>query len=1429
VLNPTGNQCPDEPPGDFAVGADSAIPTQSDTKRKPEIYTGQTVDLTPGPRVEPATKRGAPATPASFGRYEVRNALGAGGFGAVYLGHDTQLDRPVAIKVLQGGSGVAQAETEQFLKEARRLAHLSHPGIVAVHDVGMDRGQIYIVSDFLDGPHLGRWLLDHRPGWVDAAGIAMAVADALAHAHARLIVHRDIKPANIILTADRGPVLVDFGLGLDEESAGGRELGVISGTPAYMAPEQVAGVAHRIDGRTDIYSLAVVLYEILCGRLPFRASNLRELLRQVRDDAPQPPRQLNRDLPPELERVCLKALAKQVQDRYTTADDFALDLRRVTESAGAAFPASSRPFMSGTQFLSGTLSRGAQGAPSGSLQPEARTSSSSRRRVREAERRQVTVLRCGCDLFESDAYLESIDPEDQSDILKAFQRVCEEGVFRFDGAMVQCNEQGLLACFGYPVAHEDAAHRAVRAGRAILDQMETLGARLGREHQLELKLRSAIHTGVAIVETGEDAVSVVGDARNVAVRLEDVAEPGQLIITAATERLIRGQFDCRNLGCRTVKGVSQPIELILVQGVGENRNRIEVAGRTGLTPLVGRDHEISLLKDRWEQAQEGMGQVVSIIGEPGLGKSRLVHMLKEHVLGEMVEGEVDSPVIEWRCSPHFQNTALYPAINFYERALDFGREEPPQARLDRLVHRLQQYDLARPETMPLWASLLSLPTTDRYPALSLSPVRQREETFRAMLEWLHTRAARRPVLLVVEDLHWVDASTLELLGQFLAEGLHDSILAIFTFRPEFQPPWPVVAHQTSLALNRLTRRQVADLMRKKMGGAMPEPVLEQIYDRAGGVPLFIEEFAKVVQESGAAGQSGVGEARMHALPAHEIPSTLQDLVMARLDRMEDERDLAQLAATLGREFSYDVLAAVASVDEPTLQAELAKLVQADILYPKGALPRCTYIFKHALLEDALYNSLVRGKRQQFHRRIAAALEERFPQTTETQPELLAHHWTEAGLTELAIDYWLKAGLRSRQRAADREAIGHLTTALALLETLEETREHGEQKLRILTTLAPAYIAVRGYAAPEVGPALNCANELCQRTGDELQQFGIMLGQWEWHLVRGDLEPSVGLAAHGMTLAERRNDPGMLMEALFMRGATMFYRGQFADARVCYEQAVAAYDDRERTRFWAGHTGHNAGVTHRCYLALDLWHLGYPDQALKLDRETRELARNIGHAFSIGHAIDFTAFLSYYCRLGAELRAAAEEELALATDQGFQLWHALGTLHKGAGMLLQGRREEALPLLLKGFSAFRATGAGVRVPAYLGMLGDAYTQSARFEDAHQALNEGLSVAEKNDDRCHEAELQRLKGELLLAESPDQMTAAEDCFRQAIETALRQQGKGWELRATLSLARLSQRLGRRDDARAALAAVYNTYTEGFTTPDLVEALALLEALA
>jgi predicted ATPase len=523
-----------------------------------------------------------------------------------------------------------------------------------------------------------------------------------------------------------------------------------------------------------------------------------------------------------------------------------------------------------------------------------------------------------------------------------------------------------------------------------------------------------------------------------------------------------------------------------------------------------------------------------------------------------------------------------------------------------------------------------------------------------------------------------------------------------------------------------------------------------------------------------------------------------------------------------------LLAAATTVDEPALQAELAKLVQAEILYPKGRPPKCTYHFKHALLEDALYNALVKGKRQQFHKRVAEALAAQFPQTVETRPELLAHHFTEAGLPEKAIGYWLKAGLRSRERSAEIEAISHLTRGLALLESLDESPQRDAQELELLGPLGTAYIASRGYAAPEVGPVFQRARHLCERIGQLPQLCAIILGIWEWHTVRGELRLCVNLAAEGMDIAGRLNDPGILMEALFMAGETMLYRADFATARDRFATAVSEYDDRERTKFWAAHTSHNAGVTCRSNLAVCLWHLGYPDQALKVNREMRQLARDIDHPFSLAYALHHTGWLCQCCRLGAEVQAAAEEEIVIANEQGFALWRATGTFFKGAGMLLQGELEEALPLLLKALDAFRAGGAELTLPCQLSTLGQAYTQAGRFADARQALDEGLAIAEKNDERFQEAELYRLKGELLLAESTDHAAASEGFFCQAIETARRQRSKAWELRATMSLARLRQRQSRRAEARAALGAVYGTYAEGFTTPDLVDAKTLLEHL-
>jgi predicted ATPase len=858
-----------------------------------------------------------------------------------------------------------------------------------------------------------------------------------------------------------------------------------------------------------------------------------------------------------------------------------------------------------------------------------------------------------------------------------------------------------------------------------------------------------------------------------------------------------------------------------------------------LTPLTGRDTEFSLLKDRWEQTQEGMGQVVLVVGQPGLGKSRLVQTLTQRVqsrvsdASSVAEGSTDvsvgrdSPVIEWRCSQRFQNTELHPVSDYLERLLGAGSESSPTARIDRLARHLEEYDLCRPEFVALFAKLLFLPADERYSVVGLTAAREREETFRVLREWLHAYSGKRSVLLVVEDLHWIDASTLEFLGDFVGDGPHERILTVLTFRPEFKTPWPALAHQTTLALNRLTRRQVAEWMRRDAGTALPESLVAQIYLRTSGVPLLVEEFTRLARESTVFESAEGSSASSAAGSRKELPQTLQELVMARLNRLSNNLDVAQFAATLGREFDYELLAAVVTVKEETLRAELKRLVCAGILYVEGQPPASTYQFKHALLEEALHSAIDEQKRRRLHQRVAEVMETRFTHLAETQPELLALHFTEAGIIEKAVGYCLKAGLRSRDRFAHVEATSHLNQGLKLLETLEPSPERDARELELLGALGTAYIASLGYAAPEVGPVFQRARVLSERVGQTPQIFTTMWGNFAFHIVRGDFRICTELADEAMAFAERLNDPGIMMEALFLKGLTRLYRGDFAGARDCCAWALAEFDDRERTAFWAALVGEDAGVTHRCYLALAMWHLGLPNEALHVNEEMLKLARALRQPFSLEYALHHTAWLFQHCRMGMQTHAAAEEQMQIATEQGFLFWHASGTLYSAAGMLLQGWLEPGLQLLRKGLEAYRSTGAELAVPFYLSMLADGCIQLRRFPEARAALNEALALAEKNDERFQEAELHRLQGELLLAESDDR-TAAEECFRCAVETARRQRSKAWELRATTSLARLWQKQGRRNEAFKALSAVHGFFSAGFTMPDLTDAEALLENL-
>jgi class 3 adenylate cyclase len=716
----------------------------------------------------------------------------------------------------------------------------------------------------------------------------------------------------------------------------------------------------------------------------------------------------------------------------------------------------------------------------------------------EAERRQLTVL--FCDLVDSTVLASQLDPEEWREVVRAYQDTCAKVIARFEGHVAQYLGDGLLVYFGYPQAHEDDAQRAVRAGLGIVEALSQLHTRLAQERGVHLAVRLGIHTGLVVVgEVGggpRQEQLALGETPNLAARLQGIAAPNTLVISAATLQLLGGFFACQPLGTPTLKGIAQPLAVYRVLYENTARSRLEAAARTGLTPLVGRAQEVGLLLERWRQVKEGVGQVVLLSGEAGIGKSRLVQVLKDQVATEP-----QAWLTPCQCSPYYQHTALYPWIELLERVvLRFEREESPSQKLRKLEGFLVQYGLPLVEVVPLFAALLSLPLGTDYAPLNLAPEQQKRQTLQALLTILLRIAVQQPVLFVMEDLHWVDPSTLELLSLLVDQGPTARILALLTFRPDFSPPWTGRSHLTQVTLHRLPRQPVAEMIGQiAHGKVLPTAVVEQIVAKTDGVPLFVEELTKMVLESGLLQEREERYALTGPLPPLAIPATLHDSLMARLDRLATVKGLAQLGATLGREFSYELLHAVSSWDEGTLQRGLRQLVEAEFLYQRGLPPQAMYLFKHALIQEAAYQSLLRSTRQQHHQHIAQVLEARFPEICATQPELLAHHYTEAGLMAQAIPYWQQAGTRAIQRSANMEAIAHVQRGLALVATLPDLPQRPQHEFDFLTTLGPALMATKGYAAQEVVQAYTRARELCQQVGETAGHVPVLgtCGSFTW--------------------------------------------------------------------------------------------------------------------------------------------------------------------------------------------------------------------------------------------------------------------------------------------------------------------------------------------
>jgi len=1385
-------------PSQIQSSQDPDEPTQTNVE-SPTDPLCETI-LTPSEAGGPAETDGLQGHfPVRIGRFEIRKQLGAGAFGEVFLGYDATLNRQVAIKCPKG----AQSEQviQSFLAEAQRLAQLQHPGIVVVYDIGRDGNRCFIVTEYLEGQ-----LLEVRPqggscDWLKGVEIVSHLANSLGHAHSRGIMHRDIKPSNIMMTTDGRCVLMDFGLAVNDLET---SRGEIAGSPPYMSPEQIRGESHRIDGRTDIFAMGVILYELLTGRHPFRSINKNELFRKILEDAPQPIRQLNPAVPESIEAICMKALGKNMEARYTTAYDFAESLQKAAGLKNNVL--SSQSFQ---EAANATIAEASTSKNRTNLAGGSKADSSQSRRLKDAQLRLVTLISFGFDVS-----ARGLDAEDQHALSEIFSSTIASLAESHGGSVSTTSGHEVEICFGFPVAYEDSVLRAIRCGTDLLrlaQQQRTL------PQCAELVI--AIHTGQAVAEETLHGVKVTGETTQTLRRLMAVIEPGVVVVTESVHKSSRIYFQQESLGTVLVRGVAEPLLLYrIVNEAPVTLNRVELVDPGNLTPLVGRDTEFRILTDRWEQAIESMGQIVLLIGEAGLGKSRLIREIREHIISDGMNPDI----IELRCSQNHQSAGLHPMIEHLSQLLQFDQNLSTDSRITAIKRYLESLNLISDRNTFLMASLLGVDTA-QLPPLDVSPQKKRELTAGFLRDLLRQRSELRPVLFIVEDLHWVDPTLLEMLTAYVEDFDQNRALSIFTFRPEFETPWGSQQHQTQIALNRLTKRQIRDMMRKRLGrDDLPDFVVEQIIQRTDGIPLFIEEFSTLLAESGSLDDASVSKSVLSQV----IPASLQDLLMARLDRMASDPGVIQLAAAIGREFSWSLLAAASESAPDELQSELEKLVAAEVLFRKGTFPEASFIFKHALIQDSAYNSLLKKRRHGIHARIGRAIEEHFPEIVSQQPELVAHHFTEANNAEKGAGYWLKAGVKAQSVSANVEAINHLTYGLKILQSLQESPERDQLELGFQLTLAPVLMAARGWSAQEVGTAIERARQLVSRFGALKDKFFVMWGLWGWRLIRSDMDIATPIAEDIMQLAASSSEGAeLLAEAYWVVGSTAYYKGNFRTGLELLEKGLAVVDE-EKERAHSLHTGQRCSMMCRSHTALALWVLGFPDQALQRANENVRLGREQNHPFSFAMALYFRRQILELCGLREQAQASIEEEYKTCHENGFVFFEVHAILGRGDVLLRQGRIEEARALFDAGLEMLRTTGGSLSMDRPSRNIAEAYLLAGRLDDAREWLNRGFHLINKRNERGLESEFLRLQGELALAVGDQK--SAEESYQRAVEVARQQQARSWELRAMMSFAELRKLQGKPGQARQMLESTYSFFTEGFGTSDLVKATSLLHEL-
>ena len=1040
-----------------------------------------------------------------------------------------------------------------------------------------------------------------------------------------------------------------------------------------------------------------------------------------------------------------------------------------------------------------------------------------------AERRELTVM--FCDLVGSTSLTSRLDPEDMRQVIQGYQGCMSEIISRRQGMVARYQGDGALVYFGYPQAHEDDAVQAIRAALELVDAVAALPNSLDAALQLRVGIATGtVVVGDILVTEGGGEQAVIGDTPNLASRLQTVAEAGTVAICANTRHLAEGYFKFHDLGLLPLRGWAEPIQAWRVLGTTGVESRFEATHKTNVPPLVGRGEEIEMLMRRWRDAAQGEGRVILLTGEPGIGKSHITLALEERLQA------VPHITVRNFCSAHHLNSALFPFISQIERAAQFERSDAPSERFTKLESLLAQSN-ATAEEVALLADLLKTPLDARYSLPEMTPQKHKEKTLAALMAQLKGLAARRPVLCIFEDVHWIDPTSLELLSTTVERAPELRLLMLITARPEFTPPWPEYSHVTTLSLTRLSRREGASLVAQVTGGkTLPEDVMNQILARTDGVPLFVEELTKTVLESGLLTERAADFVLQNALPSMAIPTTLHASLMARLDRLASVKEVAQIGAVIGREFSYELLNAVAGVPQDVLDLLLEQLVRSELVFRRGEMQQAVYIFKHVLVRDAAYSGLLKTRRARLHVDIAEAIEQRFPEIAEAQPETLAHHFTEAGNIEKATGYWLKAGNMAALRSANLEAIAHLHAGIDVLARAQDNPGRDRQELDIQFALAPCLIATQGPASSESVTTFTRARELCERLDDPPEYLQVMFWLATASVVRGELPQANEAIETLLRLATTRGNRPALLNAMRGQGMILLFMGQVVDAHKALERAVSAFDESdESARLSARVAGQDAGVANLSLMSWALWVLGRADEAVaRIDAAVRR-AEMLQHPHTEAYACYYAAILH---GLRGEPSIALERArrcLALSGEHGFLQWRGLAQAVQGICTVHVDGSSSTLDEVKSAVDEYRGRGYRIGITALYVLLCPVLLRSNQAEAALEIIEQGLVAANNNTERVFEAELYRLKAQVMLSRGGEEARLeAQSLLDQALTTARAQNAKILELRAATDLAAIWIGDGRREAAFQLLAPVYFWFREGFDTPDLRQAETLLDQL-